>query len=75
MRNGSVGESLHSMWEALGLNPRTASNNNDSNCLDGDHNAPGGGTAHFSHHNDPSMGMAFSEGSRSTECLSDTPGV
>lgn len=66
MRNGSVGESLHSMWEALGLSPSTASNNNDSNYVDDDHSGPGGGTVHFSRHNDPSMGI---------ECLSDTPGV
>lgn len=39
-------ESLHSMWEALGLSPSAASNNNDSNYLEDDHNATGGGTAH-----------------------------
>lgn len=39
-------ESLHSMWEALGLSPSTVSNNNDSNYLEDDHNATGGGTAH-----------------------------
>lgn len=54
------------MWEALGLSPSAASNNNDSNYLEDDHNATGGGTAHsaITMTLNGSMGTALGGGGR-----------